>query len=97
MNSQKFLKSLIPHKTNIKFWIENGWTNLAIANELGIDHYADKILLYHMIYMIKNPTQTIFGSKTEPYYPKEDFDIPEYKWEQLSKEEKLFYKNFKNK
>jgi hypothetical protein len=47
---------------------------------------------------IEKPSTEILGSKTEPYYETEEemLNPPIYKYEDLSKEEKLFYESRNN-
>jgi hypothetical protein len=94
-------KRTFDFKNSVKLMFECGWSLSEIAERknANIDE-IEKIISESKKRLFKpKPSSLILGSKTEPYYKTEEEMInpPVYKYEDLSKEEKLFYESWNNK
>jgi hypothetical protein len=68
---------------------------IAACKERSVEEIEDLVVKLHLVKYVKTRSSEILGSKTEPYYENEDQMLypPEYKFEDLSQEEKDFYES----
>lgn len=87
--SKSLIQTITENKANIKRWELENWTRLSIAKQLGITDPKDRKVLYMYIDLYTPHLEHVIGSKTIPYYEGEEFDPPEYTWEELPENEKI--------
>ena len=88
-------------ENSVRRMFKNGCSikEIARCKERSVAEIEELVIKLELVKLVKNRSSEILGSKTEPYHENEDQMLypPEYKFEDLSQEEKDFYESWIDK
>jgi hypothetical protein len=85
------------YENSVKRMFKNGCSikEIARCKDKSVAEIEDLVIKLELIKIVRTRSSEILGSKTEPYYENENQMLypPEYKYEDLTQEEKDFYES----